>query len=172
MKSSEELVDIVTPDGQLVRTISKHAAHKDGLLHHVVIGVVRDAEGNRVLVRQNAHKQDAGQYVNPVGGHVSAGESIEDALRREVREEIGWANVTINPIGAAIFRRTILARDEHHFFNVFLIESADAFVLNEESTEVRHMPAAEYNRLLRERPELFGDAHHFVERSFPDFFAA
>lgn len=167
----DELVDIVTPDGHSLRTTTKTQAHQNGLLHHVVIGVVRDAQGNRVVVRQNAHKQDAGQYVNPVGGHVSAAETIEDALRREVEEEIGWRNVTVSPIGAAIFRRTIIGRDENHFFNVFLIESDEPIVLNDESTEVRHMPVAEYSQLLAEHPELFGDAHHFVEKTFADFFA-
>lgn len=168
----DELVDIVTPDGRLVRSTTKTKAHKEGLLHHVVIGVVRDTHGNRVVVRQNAHKQDAGQYVNPVGGHVSAGEDIEDAMRREIQEEIGWSQASLSPIGAALFRRTVIGRDENHFFNVFLIESAEPFVLNDESTEIRRMPAAEYRQLLAEHPELFGDAHHFVEKTFADFFAS
>lgn len=166
-----ELVDIVTPGGQHVRSTTKQQAHAAGLLHPCVIGVVRTADGARVLVRQNTHKQDAGQYVNPVGGHVQAGESLESALKREALEEIGWTAFTFDHIGSIVYDREILGHRENHLFHVYQINSDEPFIINDESVEVREFPAADYAALLRDEPHLFGAPHHFVERAFPEFFA-
>ena len=165
-----ELVDIVEPNGAFVRSMTKQDAHAQGLLHPCVIGVIRYDDGSRHVVRQNTHKQDAGQYVNPVGGHVRAGESLQDALRREVLEEIGWTDFAVSHIGSVVYDRTVLDRRENHLFHVFAISSAEPFVINDESVEIRHMPAAEYRRLLQNEPHLFGAPHHFVEQHFADYF--
>lgn len=165
-----EIVDIVTPAGTPLRRMSKQQAHAEGLLHPCVIGVVRSADGGRTLVRQNTHKQDAGQFVNPVGGHVKAGESLEDALRREVLEEIGWNNFEFALIGSVVYDRETLGRRENHLFHVYHIYSDEPLVINQESVEVRHMPATEYAELIARQPDLFGPPHHFVDNAFTTFF--
>lgn len=165
-----EIVDIVTPEGVPLRRASKQQAHAEGLLHPCVIGVVKHVDGSRIVVRQNTHKQDAGQYVNPVGGHVQAGESLEDALRREVLEEIGWKDFTFDLIGSVIYDRKTLGRRENHLFHVYNIRSGEPFVTNDESVEVRTMSADEYARLLQTQSHLFGPPHHFVEETFADYF--
>jgi len=166
-----ELVDIVKPNGQRLHSMSKQQAHAEGLLHPCVIGVVRGADGSRVVVRQNTHKQDAGQYVNPVGGHVQAGENLEDALKREVLEEIGWTTFEFDLIGNIIYDREVLGHRENHLFHVYNIRSAEPFVINDESVEVRKLTAPEYTALLHDEPHLFGPPHHFVEHALPEFFA-
>ena len=167
----DELVDIVTTDGTRLHSMTKHDAHAQGLLHPCVIGFVRNTDGSRYVVRQNTHKQDAGQYVNPVGGHVRANESLEDALRREVEEEIGWTDFTFAYIGGVVYDRDVLGRRENHVFHVFAINSDQPLVINDESVEVRLITEPDYKKMLREEPHLFGPPHHFVEESFPEFFA-
>lgn len=166
----DELVDIVKPTGAPLRSLTKHQAHEQGLLHPCVIGVVHGADGSRFVVRQNTHKQDAGQYVNPVGGHVQAGEPLEDALRREVLEEIGWTDFTFDLIGSVVYDRETLGHRENHLFHVYEISSDEPLIINNESIEVRELPANEYAALLRDEPHLFGLPHHFVERAFPEYF--
>lgn len=167
----DEFVDIVDETGKVLAVASKHQAHIDGALHAVVIGALRDANGNRVMVRQAADRQDAGQFVNPVGGHVKAGESLEDALKREVAEEIGWTHFNFTKIGAAVFNRNVIGRQENHFFYVYHITSDEPIQLGNEATEVRAFSPEDHNTLIKKQPHLFGDAHHFVLGAFPEYFA-
>ena len=55
---------------------------------HVVAGILRDAHGRILLAQRPAGKHLAGLWEFP-GGKCEPGESPEDALRRELREEVG-----------------------------------------------------------------------------------
>ena len=59
----------------------------------VAVGVLIDGQGRFLLTSRPAGKVYAGYWEFP-GGKVEAGESIEDALRRELHEELG---ITIGP---------------------------------------------------------------------------
>lgn len=55
---------------------------------HVVAGVIRDVRGRILLARRTEGRDLAGLWEFP-GGKVEPGESPEDALVRELREELG-----------------------------------------------------------------------------------
>ena len=55
---------------------------------HVVAGVIRDARGRILLARRTLGRDLAGLWEFP-GGKVEPGEAPEDALVRELREELG-----------------------------------------------------------------------------------
>jgi 8-oxo-dGTP diphosphatase len=83
----------------------------------VAVGVLIDAQGNFLLTSRPAGKVYAGYWEFP-GGKLEAGESVEQALRRELREELGIE------IGAAQPWKTELidyphARVRLHFCKVF-----------------------------------------------------
>jgi len=99
MTDSEEQVDIVDEECNVLYSTSKADAHAKGFLHRTVIAEIRDSIGNWILVKQAADRQDAGQYVSPVGGHVQAGETEEEALKREALEEVGFTDFEYELIG-------------------------------------------------------------------------
>lgn len=108
-----EYVDIVNENNKVIGKCSKEEAHQKGLLHRTVIAEVINLKGEWLLVQQAGHKQDAGQFVSPVGGHVSAGETEEEALKRETWEEIGLKDFTYKLKGKAIHNRIVNDKKEN-----------------------------------------------------------
>lgn len=60
----------------------------------VAVGILMDAQGRYLLTSRPPGKAYAGYWEFP-GGKLEAGESVEEALRRELQEEIG---ITIGPV--------------------------------------------------------------------------
>lgn len=92
-----ELIDIVDENGNFTgEVMDKEEAHDKNLLHNgIVIFIVNDKQ--QVLLEKRSHKR---KY-NPdkwelIGGHVIAGETLEFAALREIKEEIGIDVLQIN----------------------------------------------------------------------------
>lgn len=161
-----EIVDIVDGNNQVLYQLAKVAAHEQGLLHRTVIGEVRDTAGNWILVKQSADRQDAGQFVSPVGGHVRASESEVDALKRETLEEIGIDEFSYEPVGKFVFNRKVLGRHENHYFIVYKIITDKSFVLGNEADDYETFTEQQLYKLIKSDPELFGDAFYAVLKKF------
>ncbi|MFF8693116.1 NUDIX domain-containing protein [Streptomyces sp. NPDC015144] len=90
MTPSDEILDIVDENDQVVGQAPRGEATARGLRHRCVFIEARDAEG-RLFV----HRRTAGKLVFPshydmfVGGVVGAGESYDEAALREAEEELG-----------------------------------------------------------------------------------
>ena len=158
-----EMVDIVTPNNQVTgQQITKLEAHQTGALHRCVVAEVIDSQGNWTLVQQAADRQDAGQFVSPVGGHVSAGEDEETALKRETFEEMGLTDFTYKRIGQDIFNREVIGRKENHLFVLFEVYTDQLPTLNHESVAFQKFSLPELRQLLQTNPNQFGDAFWFL----------
>jgi 8-oxo-dGTP diphosphatase len=107
------------------------------------------ARDGKVLLVRRARPPAKGLYSLP-GGVVEIGETLHDALRREVREETGMA---IEPLGLAGFRETILRDPENRVERHFVILPFAARwitgepCLNEELSEARWVEPAEIGAL-------------------------
>lgn len=161
-----EYVDIIDAKGKVLGRCSKQEAHTKGHLHYTVISELKTSKGEWILVKQASDRQDAGQFVSPVGGHVSAGETLEDALKREAQEEIGLSGITFSYIGQGIYKRTVLGRIENHLFVLYEIYSDEAPKLNHESVGFERFTTKELKEELKNNPDKFGDAFHFVVKHF------
>ncbi|KKR94031.1 MAG: NTP pyrophosphohydrolase [Microgenomates group bacterium GW2011_GWC1_41_8] len=165
----DEQVDIVNEQDEVLYSTSKQEAHKKGLLHRTVIAEVINSDGNWLLVKQSSNKQDAGQYVSPIGGHVQAGESTSEAIKREAFEELGISRFTFKLKGKCIYNRTVSGRKENHYFIIYEIRSDEKPILNEESESFKKFSPKELKTALRKSPEIFGDAFFpVIECCYPD----
>ena len=118
--NQDEQVDIVNQNDEVVGTTSKQKAHQGGLLHRTVIAEIIGSDGKWTLVKQSSDRQDPGQFVSPIGGHVTAGETEEEAIKREAKEEYGLeGDFTLKFIGKTIFNREVKNRKENNFFILY-----------------------------------------------------
>lgn len=96
----EELLPLIDGEGKIVGSAPRSACHKGpGMLHPVVHLEILDGRGGVYLQKRAATKLVApGRWDSSVGGHVRAGEGLDEALARELREELG---VTAMSLAAA-----------------------------------------------------------------------
>lgn len=91
MDNQEEMFPIVDVEGRPTGSATRGECHGGSkLLHPVVHLHVFNAAGELYLQKRPSWKDiQPGKWDTAVGGHVALGETTEEALRREVREELG-----------------------------------------------------------------------------------
>ena len=89
--NAKELLPVVDADGRQIATATRGECHGGSMLLHPVVHLhVFDREGRLYLQKRPDWKDiQPGKWDTAVGGHVDPGETIEDALLREAREELG-----------------------------------------------------------------------------------
>jgi isopentenyldiphosphate isomerase len=87
----EEIFPLVDESGRVVGQATRSECHSGSkFLHPVVHLHVFNSQGNLLLQKRAMNKDiQPGKWDTSVGGHVDFGESVEEALYREVREELG-----------------------------------------------------------------------------------
>lgn len=162
----DEQVDIVDEKDEVLYSVTKKEAHEKGLLHRTSGAILIDSKNRWLFVKQSSDRQDAGQYVHPVGGHVKKGETEDKAITREAKEEIGIESPKIELVGKAIFNRFVIGRQENHLYILYKIISDKKPILNHESESFKYFTVEELKKELKNNPQLFGGAFHFIVKSF------
>ena len=103
--NNEEMFPIVDEDGNIVSAATRGECHSGSkLLHPVVHLHVFNGKGDLYLQRRPEWKDiQPSKWDTAVGGHVDLGECVEDALRREVQEELGITDFTPERITQYVF---------------------------------------------------------------------
>jgi isopentenyldiphosphate isomerase len=87
----EEWFPLIDESGLVVGKALRSECHSGSMLLHPVVHLhIFDKQGRLYLQRRSMSKEiQPGKWDTAVGGHVDYGETIEEALCREVREELG-----------------------------------------------------------------------------------
>lgn len=107
MKSdnSKEILSLVDETGRVVGSATRGECHGGSMLLHSVVHLhLMNAAGDIYLQKRPEWKDiQPGKWDTAVGGHVDFGESVPEALHREVREEIGLEGLDYIPVCSYVF---------------------------------------------------------------------
>ena len=94
--NANEMFPIVDEEGNILSAATRGECHSGSkLLHPVVHLHVFNSQGDLYLQKRPEWKDiQPGKWDTAVGGHVELGESVEQALKREVQEELGITDYT------------------------------------------------------------------------------
>jgi isopentenyldiphosphate isomerase len=121
-----ELFQVVDADDQPLMVRTRAECHADpGLIHRSVFVVIETGAG--ILFQQRGLEKDTypGFWCLSCAGHVSAGESYEEAARRELAEEVGVEDGELELLGTLLMRLP----DETEMGAVFAMRHDGPFVV-------------------------------------------
>ena len=103
--NSGEMFPVVDEQGNILGAATRGECHGGSrLLHPVVHLHVFNSQGDLYLQRRPLWKDiQPGRWDTAVGGHVDLGESVDMALRRETREELGLEGFVAEPLSTYVF---------------------------------------------------------------------
>jgi isopentenyl-diphosphate delta-isomerase len=159
----EELFDVVDAQDEVVSQAPRWDVHARSLLHRAVHVLVHDEAGRFFLQRRSLGKDSfPGCWDASCTGHLDAGEDYETAARRELREELGWHDVS-QPL-RHVTKLAASPSTGYEFIEVFLLgPAAGPFELHpEEIIEGRWIDPRALSAEMRASPEEFSGAFRFL----------
>jgi isopentenyl-diphosphate delta-isomerase len=86
-----EIYDVVDEDDKIIGKASREEVHKNNrLIHRSVVFFVFDKKGRVFVNQRSKNKEFYREYWSlTFGGHVNSGETYEEAVVREAKEEAG-----------------------------------------------------------------------------------
>lgn len=105
----EEWFPLVNEEGETIGKATRRECHSGSkILHPVVHLHIFNEAGDLYLQKRSMTKDiQPGKWDTAVGGHIDFGETVEEALRREVREELGITDFIPELITRYVFESAI-----------------------------------------------------------------
>lgn len=104
-----EWFPLVNETGETIGKATRQECHSGSKQLHPVIHLhIFNDNGDLYLQKRSMTKDiQPGKWDTAVGGHIDYGETVEEALRREVREELGITEFTPEFITSYVFESAI-----------------------------------------------------------------
>lgn len=104
-----EWFPLVNESGETIGKASRQECHSGSKLLHPVVHLHIFNDAGDIFLQKRAMTKDIqpGKWDTSVGGHIDYGETVEEALKREVREELGITDFTPIYITSYVFESTI-----------------------------------------------------------------
>ncbi|WP_457573372.1 NUDIX hydrolase YfcD [Desulfolithobacter sp.] len=124
-----ETVQIVDEDNREIAAVPRHIMREQNLIHRASYVLVFNREG-QLFVQKRTMNKDVypGFFDIAAGGVVLAGESYEEAAKRELAEELGISDVRLN----FLFDQYYEDKDNRVWGRIFFCRHQGPFVLQQE----------------------------------------
>ena len=100
----DDVVVLVDPGDGALGVASKLEAHREGRLHRAVSVVLFDDDGRLLMQRRADHKyHSGGLWSNTACGHPRPGESVGDAAKRRLLDELGIQGRDLTPVDHFVY---------------------------------------------------------------------
>ena len=158
-----ELIEIVDKNGNFTGQImDKEEAHDKNLLHNeIAIFIINDKKQVLLQKRSASKRFDPNKWAL-CAGHVDAGESLESAALRELKEEVG-IDIIINDLKPFAEREfTIRDSNSHityYYYTKSNLDEKDFIIQKEELSEVKWFDIDKIIDMIKSKdnPTVFGE---------------
>lgn len=118
--ATDEVLPLVNETGDIIGHTTRREAHNGSMALHPVVHLhVYNSRGELYLQKRPAWKDvQPNKWDTATGGHVAYGESIAQALSREVEEEIGLTDYTPCFVARYVFESDVERELVHVFTTV------------------------------------------------------
>lgn len=129
----EEWFDIVDEEGRVKGKAPRSVCHSGpGMLHPVVHVHIIDPKDRIFLQKRSQKKQvQPGKWDTSIGGHISSGEKLEEALKREAAEELGITDFNVQFVSRYTWKSDI----ESELVFMFVSRYNRAITINKEEID-------------------------------------
>ncbi len=130
---AEELLDIVDHNNKVIGQARRQDIHALGLRHRSAHVLIYNQQGDLFLQKRSKHKDDfPGYWDSSAAGHVDAGESYDQCIVRETKEELG---VELTPPPIMQFLLTARPENGMEFCQVYTATHNGPFELDHDEVE-------------------------------------
>lgn len=136
-ENNGEKFPIVDLQGNVIGCALRKECHGGSMILHPVVHLHVLRHGGYVCLQRRSMSKDIqpGKWDTAVGGHVAYGETVNEALMREAREELGME--CVNPI--KILTYDFKSDREHELINTFYVIVSDDFVAEPDLDEIEEV---------------------------------
>lgn len=156
-----EYLDVVNENNELTgKTEERNIIHKEGIWHREVAVWIMNEKGEVLLQKRASTKQQSPNKWSICAGHIDAGETVENAIIREMEEELGikvriseLEFINIYKEKKKFHNNTKNYNFDYMYFYKTNYKIEDYKICLEELSEVKYIPLLELEEIVKNKDE-------------------